>query len=317
MDGRRADAAGRPLPDQDRRAPSRATITELKYQGQRQHLEHLAAKRLELNEIGVCNLSLDRPIAFDPLPREPRHRRLHPDRPPTNATVGAGMLHFALRRAHNIHWQHVDVNKAARARASPEPPCVLWFTGLSGAGKSTIANLVESACWPMGHHTYLLDGDNVSPRPQPRPRLHRRRPGREHPPRRRGRRADGRCRPDRAHRLHLAVATLLESPAHELSGPRTPSDGRNLRHAGRSKDTHVVRALTHAFRHRVAVPRPFVHRHAAAVNRPPSTASSLGTQHRPASNRAWWHLRRLPRDRCRPLPRLRQRWIPASNRRRG
>jgi bifunctional enzyme CysN/CysC len=79
----------------------------------------------------------------------------------TNNTVGAGMLHFALRRAHNIHMQHVDVDKAARARLKGQQPGVLWFTGLSGAGKSTIANLVEKKLHAMGRHTYLLDGDNV------------------------------------------------------------------------------------------------------------------------------------------------------------
>ena len=79
----------------------------------------------------------------------------------TNDTVGAGMLHFALRRAHNIHLQHLDVDKAARAALKGQTPCVLWFTGLSGAGKSTIANLVEKRLHAMGRHTYLLDGDNV------------------------------------------------------------------------------------------------------------------------------------------------------------
>jgi bifunctional enzyme CysN/CysC len=79
----------------------------------------------------------------------------------TNNTVGAGMLHFALRRSHNIHIQHLDVNKAARAALMHQKPCVLWFTGLSGSGKSTIANLVEKKLHAMGRHTYLLDGDNV------------------------------------------------------------------------------------------------------------------------------------------------------------
>src|SRR5690606_8898035 len=79
----------------------------------------------------------------------------------TNNTVGAGLLHFALRRAHNIHVQHVDVDKAARAALKNQRGCVLWFTGLSGAGKSSIANLVEKKLHSLGHHTYLLDGDNV------------------------------------------------------------------------------------------------------------------------------------------------------------
>jgi bifunctional enzyme CysN/CysC len=78
-----------------------------------------------------------------------------------NNTVGAGMLDFALRRAHNIHLQHMDIDKAARATLKGQKPCVLWFTGLSGSGKSTVANLVEKKLHALGHHTYLLDGDNV------------------------------------------------------------------------------------------------------------------------------------------------------------
>ncbi|MHB9145045.1 MAG: sulfate adenylyltransferase subunit CysN [Symbiobacteriia bacterium] len=124
-------------------------------------LEHVAAKRLELNEIGVCNISLDRPIAFDPY-EENRDTGgfILIDRL-TNNTVGAGMLHFALRRAHNIHMQHLDVNKEARALANGQKPTLLWFTGLSGSGKSTIANLLERKLHAVGHRTYLLDGDNV------------------------------------------------------------------------------------------------------------------------------------------------------------
>jgi bifunctional enzyme CysN/CysC len=138
-----------------------ATVTDIKYQVNVNTLEHLAAKKLELNAIGVCNLSLDRPVAFDP----------HRDNRDTggfilidrlsNSTVGAGLLHFALRRAHNIHLQHVDVDKAARAALKHQKSCMLWFTGLSGAGKSSIANLVEKKLHALGHHTYLLDGDNV------------------------------------------------------------------------------------------------------------------------------------------------------------
>ena len=138
-----------------------ATITEIKYQVNVNTLEHVAAKRLELNAIGVCNLSLDRPIAFDPY-------RINRDTGGfilidrlSNNTVGAGLLHFALRRAHNIHLQHVDVDKRARAALKNQRGCVLWFTGLSGAGKSSIANLVEKKLHALGHHTYLLDGDNV------------------------------------------------------------------------------------------------------------------------------------------------------------
>ncbi|MCK0508094.1 sulfate adenylyltransferase subunit CysN [Aromatoleum anaerobium] len=138
-----------------------ATVTDIKYQVNVNTLEHVAAKTLELNAIGVCNLSLDRPVAFDP----------HRDNRDTggfilidrlsNSTVGAGLLHFALRRAHNIHLQHIDVDKAARAALKHQKSCMLWFTGLSGAGKSSIANLVEKKLHALGHHTYLLDGDNV------------------------------------------------------------------------------------------------------------------------------------------------------------
>jgi bifunctional enzyme CysN/CysC len=138
-----------------------ATVTEPKYRVQVNTLEHLAAKQLELNEIGVVNLSLDRAVAFDPY-KDNRETGgfILIDRM-SNATVGAGMMHFALRRAHNIHLQHLAVDKAARADLKGQRPCVVWFTGLSGAGKSTIANLVEKRLHAMGRHTYLLDGDNV------------------------------------------------------------------------------------------------------------------------------------------------------------
>ncbi len=138
-----------------------ATITEPKYRVQVNTLEHIAAKRLELNEIGVCNLSLDRAIPFEAYAT---NRDLGGfiliDRL-SNRTVGAGMLHFALRRADNIHWQATDIHKAARAAQKGQKGRVIWFTGLSGAGKSTIANLVEKRLHALGRHTYLLDGDNV------------------------------------------------------------------------------------------------------------------------------------------------------------
>ncbi|MDE2275153.1 MAG: adenylyl-sulfate kinase, partial [Burkholderiales bacterium] len=138
-----------------------ATITEPKYKVNVNTLEHLAAKKLELNEIGVCNLSLDRPVAFDPytVNRETGGFILI-DRL-SNNTVGAGMLNFALRRAHNIHLQHLDVDQDARAALKGQKPAVVWLTGLSGAGKSTIANLVEKQLLALGRHSYLLDGDNV------------------------------------------------------------------------------------------------------------------------------------------------------------
>ncbi len=138
-----------------------ASVAEPKYKVNVNTLEHLAAKRLELNEIGVCNLSLDAPIAFDPyVENHDLGGFILIDRI-SNRTVGAGMLHFALRRSQNVHWQALDVDKAARARAKGQTARVVWLTGLSGSGKSTIANLVEKRLMAAGRHTYLLDGDNV------------------------------------------------------------------------------------------------------------------------------------------------------------
>ena len=137
------------------------TLAAPKYRVNVNTLEHLAARTLELNEIGVCNLNLDQPIAFDSY-KENRDTGgfILVDRR-TNNTIGAGLLHFALRRSHNIHWQAIEVNKRAHAALKGHLPCVVWFTGLSGAGKSTIANLVEKKLHALGRHTYLLDGDNV------------------------------------------------------------------------------------------------------------------------------------------------------------
>ncbi len=138
-----------------------AQIAEPKYKINVNTLEKLAAKRLELNEIGVCNLSLSAPIAFDPyVDNKDLGGFILIDRL-SNRTVGAGMLHFALRRSQNIHWQATDVGKPARAVAMGQTPRVIWFTGLSGSGKSTIANLLEKRLSAEGRHTYLLDGDNV------------------------------------------------------------------------------------------------------------------------------------------------------------
>ena len=138
-----------------------ATLAEPKYRINVNTLEHLAARRLDLNEIGVCNVAMDRPVPFDPYAdNRDTGGFILIDRM-TNHTVAAGMLHFALRRSHNIHLQPVDVNKAARAAQKHQKPAVLWFTGLSGAGKSTIANLVDKKLHALGRHSYLLDGDNV------------------------------------------------------------------------------------------------------------------------------------------------------------
>jgi bifunctional enzyme CysN/CysC len=138
-----------------------ATVTEPKYKVNVNTLEHLAAKQLALNEIGVCNLALDRAIPFDAYADNRATGGFIVIDRLSNSTVGAGMLHFALRRAHNIHLQHLDVDKAARSDLKGQRPAVLWFTGLSGAGKSTIANRVEQKLLALGRHSYLLDGDNV------------------------------------------------------------------------------------------------------------------------------------------------------------
>ncbi|MCW0234957.1 MAG: sulfate adenylyltransferase subunit CysN [Ferrovibrio sp.] len=138
-----------------------AQITEIKYTVNVNTLEHTAARHIDLNEVGVCNLALDRPIPFDPY-RKNRDMGgfILIDRI-TNATVGCGMISFALRRASNIHWQALKVGKADRAGLKQQKPCIVWFTGLSGAGKSTIANLVERNLFELGRHTVLLDGDNI------------------------------------------------------------------------------------------------------------------------------------------------------------
>ncbi|MCZ8194954.1 sulfate adenylyltransferase subunit CysN [Brevundimonas sp.] len=136
-------------------------VTDLKHRVNVNTLEPQPATRLELNAIAVAKLSLDAPVAFAPYPE---NRDLGGfiliDRI-SNRTVGAGMIRFALRRAHNLHWQALSVDKAARAALKRQTGVVVWFTGLSGAGKSTIADLVEKRLHALGRHTYLLDGDNV------------------------------------------------------------------------------------------------------------------------------------------------------------
>ncbi|WP_237044098.1 sulfate adenylyltransferase subunit CysN [Aquipseudomonas alcaligenes] len=132
-----------------------------KYQVDVNSLDQLPAKTLGLNEIGVCTLSLDRAAPFDPNAENRDMGSFIVIDRYTHQTVGAGMLHFALRRSQNIHWQAVEVDKAARTRLNGHKPCVIWLTGLSGAGKSTIANLLERRLHAQGVHTYLLDGDNV------------------------------------------------------------------------------------------------------------------------------------------------------------
>ena len=132
-----------------------------KYQVNVNSMEHLAARTLELNAIGVANLSTDRPLVFAPYAESRELGGFILIDKISNATVAAGLLHFALRRAQNIHWQAIEVNREAHAAQKQQSPRVLWFTGLSGAGKSTIANLVEKRLHALGRHTFLLDGDNV------------------------------------------------------------------------------------------------------------------------------------------------------------
>jgi bifunctional enzyme CysN/CysC len=138
-----------------------ATVAPIKYRINVNTLEQIPANKLDLNDIGVCHLELGSAVAFEPYKE---NRALGGfiliDRL-TNNTVGAGLLQFALRRSENVHWQALDVNKRARAQLSHQKPCVVWLTGLSGAGKSTIANLVEKKLHADGRQTYLLDGDNV------------------------------------------------------------------------------------------------------------------------------------------------------------
>ena len=138
-----------------------ASLSEPKYKVNVNTLERLAAKRLDLNEIGVCNLSTDAQIAFDPYGENREMGGFILIDRISNRTVAAGMLHFALRRSQNVHWQALDVDKASRAALKGQRGRVIWLTGLSGSGKSTIANLVENKLHADGRHTYLLDGDNV------------------------------------------------------------------------------------------------------------------------------------------------------------
>jgi bifunctional enzyme CysN/CysC len=138
-----------------------ASIATPKFKVNVNTLEHLPARQLELNEIGTCNLNLDRAVPFDAYVANREMGGFILIDKLTNDTVGAGLINFALRRAQNIHWQALDVNKRARAGLKSQRAGVLWFTGLSGSGKSTIANLIEKRLHALGRHTYLLDGDNV------------------------------------------------------------------------------------------------------------------------------------------------------------
>ena len=138
-----------------------ATVTELKYRVNVNDFAHEAAKSLAMNEVGVCNISTRTPLAFDAFAENRSTGAFILIDRLTNATVGAGMILHPLRRAENIHWQSLDVGKQARSVMKHQRPAVFWFTGLSGSGKSTIANLFEKKLHAAGKHTYILDGDNV------------------------------------------------------------------------------------------------------------------------------------------------------------
>jgi bifunctional enzyme CysN/CysC len=137
------------------------SITTIKHRIDVNSREHLAATTLGLNEIGFCNVAVAFPVAFDPY--EANHKTgsfIVIDRY-TNRTIAAGMIAFPLRRATNIAWQPLTIGKSERATLKQQKPCIVWFTGLSGAGKSTIANILDQKLFALGRHTMLLDGDNV------------------------------------------------------------------------------------------------------------------------------------------------------------
>ncbi|MGO9425977.1 MAG: sulfate adenylyltransferase subunit CysN [Steroidobacteraceae bacterium] len=138
-----------------------ATIYAPKYQINVNTLEHLAAKTLGLNAIGVANLSTDKPLVFEPYAKSRDLGGFILIDKISNSTVAAGLLHFALRRSQNVHWQALDIDRDAHARLKHQQPRLLWFTGLSGAGKSAIANLVQKKLYALGMHSFLLDGDNI------------------------------------------------------------------------------------------------------------------------------------------------------------
>jgi bifunctional enzyme CysN/CysC len=142
-------------------ASANATVTDLKHSFDIDTMQQRQAKQLTANEIGVSNVSLDRPLAFDPftLNRDTGGFILIDQE--TNETAGAGLIHFALRRGQNVHWQALEIDRNAHASIKRQRPAILWFTGLSGAGKSTIANIVEKKLFALGRHTVLLDGDNL------------------------------------------------------------------------------------------------------------------------------------------------------------
>lgn len=137
------------------------TLGRLKYRIDVNTLEELPANVLDMNEIGVCNISLSNRVAFDPYDEDPVMGGFIIVDRMTNNTVGMGLIDFALRRSDNIHWQSMDVTKQSRAEQKSQKPRLIWFTGLSGSGKSSIANILEKKLQSMGRHTITLDGDNI------------------------------------------------------------------------------------------------------------------------------------------------------------
>lgn len=138
-----------------------AQVSELKHKTNVDTLEHVATRQIEIGTTGLCNFSLSRPLVLDPASENRDTGRFFLYDRISRAIVGVGMIRFALRRAHNIHWQAVDVSKLQRAGLKGQSACCLWFTGLSGSGKSTVANMLEKRLHALGRHTYILDGDNV------------------------------------------------------------------------------------------------------------------------------------------------------------
>lgn len=136
-------------------------VTDLRHDIDVNSLEHHASKTLQMNQVGLCNIALDHAIAFDPFDDCADSGSFIIIDRLSNITIGAGMINFGLRRATNLVWQEIDIDKNTRADQKKQRPCILWFTGLSGSGKSTTANIVEKKLHALGRHSYILDGDNV------------------------------------------------------------------------------------------------------------------------------------------------------------
>jgi bifunctional enzyme CysN/CysC len=138
-----------------------ASVIDLKFKTNVNTLEQAAAKTLELNEVGTVTIATDKPIAFDPYDGNPRTGGFILIDRISNATLGAGVIEFGLSRAQNLSYQSFDVNRDVRARLKGQEPSIVWFTGLSGSGKSSVANLIEKRLTAEGRHAYILDGDNI------------------------------------------------------------------------------------------------------------------------------------------------------------